>query len=170
MRRKGILHRSLHLIVATAFLFSLIYPSSVSAQTAFNLPPPGTMLSTSAGFIPTLIKGITIHPDNALAFDFIVDTGDSEVVGDDLRLESNKLIKYFLASLTVPEDDLWVNLSPYEKDRIIPDKFGVTEMGRDLLAQDYVLKQLTASLIYPEKDLGKKFWDKVYEKVNQLYG
>ena len=30
-------------------------------------------------------------------------------------------------------------------------------MGRDMLAQDYILKQLTASLIYPEKDLGKDF-------------
>ena len=43
-------------------------------------------------------------------------------------------------------------------------------MGRDLLAQDYILKQLTASLIYPEKDLGKEFWGKVYAKAQQLYG
>ena len=28
--------------------------------------------------------------------------------------------------------------------------FGLTEMGRDLLAEDYMLKQITASLIYPE--------------------
>jgi ABC-type sulfate/molybdate transport systems ATPase subunit len=66
--------------------------------------------------------------------------------------ESSKLIKYFLASLTIPEKDLWVNLShPYEKDRMIARKnLGQTEMGRDMLAQDYILKQLTASLIYPE--------------------
>jgi len=34
-------------------------------------------------------------------------------------------------------------------------------MGRDMLAQDYILKQLTASLIYPEKNLGKAFWDEI---------
>ena len=62
-----------------------------------------------------------------------------------------KLTKYFLASLAIPDDDQWVNLSPYEKDRIIKDDFGKTEMGRDLLAQDYMLKQITASLIYPEE-------------------
>jgi len=39
-----------------------------------------------------------------------------------------------------------------------------------MLAQDYILKQLTASLIYPEKDLGKEFWNKVYTKAQQLYG
>jgi len=70
----------------------------------------------------------------------------------------------------VPEDDLWVNLSPYEKDRIIPQTFGSTEMGRDLLAQDYLLKQLTASLMYPEDQLGKLFWEKVYKKAYQQYG
>ena len=58
-----------------------------------------------------------------------------------------RLVKYFLAALTIPEKDLWVNLSPYEKDRVITDEFGSTEMGRDLLAQDYMLKQLTSSLI-----------------------
>ncbi|MBF0504680.1 MAG: hypothetical protein HQL14_06205, partial [Candidatus Omnitrophica bacterium] len=39
-----------------------------------------------------------------------------------------------------------------------------------MLAQDYLLKQLTASLIYPEKNLGRNFWDKVYAKASQLYG
>ena len=79
-------------------------------------------------------------------------------------------MKYFLTALTIPEDDLWVNLSPYEKGRIIQDNFGQTLMGRDLLAQDYILKQLTASLIYPEKALGKEFWQQVYSKAAKEYG
>lgn len=45
----------------------------------------------------------------------------------------------------------------HEKERVIPNEFGQTEMGRDLLAQDYILKQLMASLTYPESGLGKKF-------------
>ena len=43
-------------------------------------------------------------------------------------------------------------------------------MGRDLLAQDYLLKQLTASLMYPEKELGREFWQRVHKKVYELYG
>jgi len=39
-----------------------------------------------------------------------------------------------------------------------------------MLAQDYILKQLTASLMYPEKELGKKFWDKVYTKAEEQFG
>ncbi|MBF0490440.1 MAG: hypothetical protein HQL15_07435 [Candidatus Omnitrophica bacterium] len=80
------------------------------------------------------------------------------------------MIKYFLASLTIPEKDLWVNLSPYEKDRIVPEFFGQTEMGRDLLAEDYMLKQITASLIYPEDEVGKKFWKRIYEEAAKKYG
>ncbi|MBF0511175.1 MAG: hypothetical protein HQL13_02485 [Candidatus Omnitrophica bacterium] len=89
---------------------------------------------------------------------------------EQLKAESTKLIKYFLASLTIPEKDLWVNLSPYEKDRIIPQSFGLTEMGRDLLAEDYMLKQITASLIYPEDEIGKKFWKRIYKEAAKRYG
>ncbi|MBF0595040.1 MAG: hypothetical protein HQL22_08730 [Candidatus Omnitrophica bacterium] len=81
-----------------------------------------------------------------------------------------RLIKYFLASLTVPEKDLWVNLSPYEQDRIVSNAFGQTEMGRDLLAQDYLLKQITASVIYPESETGKAFWAKVYQASYAKFG
>src|SRR5262249_36750514 len=84
--------------------------------------------------------------------------------------ESTKLIKYFLAALTIPEKDLWVNLSPYEKDRIVPENFGQTEMGRDLLAQDYLLKQITASMIYPEDETGKLFWSRVYAEAAHRFG
>jgi len=60
--------------------------------------------------------------------------------------------------------------SAYEKDRIIPNSFGLTEMGRDLLAEDYMLKQITASLIYPEEAIGKKFWKRIYQVAAQKYG
>ena len=43
-------------------------------------------------------------------------------------------------------------------------------MGRDLLAQDYLLKQsLLQGLIYPEAGLGKEFWDKVYQRAWNEY-
>jgi NAD+ synthase (glutamine-hydrolysing) len=128
------------------------------------------MVSSSIGFTPTIIRGLTLHPDNPLRFDFIIDTGHAGLDGEAFKAESTKLIKYFLASLTVPEDEVWVNLSPEEKDRIIPGSLGETQMGADMLAQDYLLKQLTASLIYPEEDLGHTFWEEVYQRVRQQYG
>jgi len=105
-------------------------------------------------FTPAVIKGINIHPENPLEFDFIVDKGDENLDGELLKKEAKKLVKYFLASLTVPKEEMWVNLSPYEEGRIISEKFGNTAMGRDLLAQDYMLKQLTASMTFPKESIG----------------
>ena len=68
-----------------------------------------------------------IHPENALKFDFIIYKGDKELTASEKKDEYLKLTKYFLASLAIPDDDQWVNLSPYEKDRIIREDFSKTE-------------------------------------------
>jgi hypothetical protein len=163
--------------VLLAFLANTFGPlPSAQAQVSpaiggdFRLPAPGAMVNLSPAFEPALIKGLTVHKDNPFLFDFIVDTGHSGISGDALKKEGDRLIKYFFACLTIPEKDLWVNLSPYEKDRMAPKALGQTALGRDLLAQDYMLKQLTASLIYPERNLGKEFWNRVYTKAQKLYG
>lgn len=158
------------LIIPAQYTYAQSLPSPMSWLTNLNLTTPGQMVKTSALYNPTLIKGLRIYPNNPLRFDFIVETGDEKPVDSFLYEESNRLIKYFLASLTIPEQDMWVNLSPFEQQRIIPEKFGITEMGRDLLAQDYILKQLTASMMYPEESLGEKFWKDVRQKIERKYG
>ncbi|MDO8580134.1 MAG: hypothetical protein Q7S13_01475 [Candidatus Omnitrophota bacterium] len=115
-----------------------------------------------------MITGMTIHPENPLQFDFIVDIGDDHLQGEALKQESQKMINYFMATLTVPEDEMWVNLSPYEQNRIIADGLSKTEMGRDMLVQDYLLKQLTASFLYPEGKIGQEFWQTIYAKAQRL--
>jgi hypothetical protein len=39
-----------------------------------------------------------------------------------------------------------------------------------MLGQDYLLKQFTASLMNPDKELGEKFWKKVKNEVYSKYG
>ena len=179
-RQKGNLgmRKAVSLMSALAFLFGTLAPAlatptqtPLAAETSdFRLPSPGTMVPLSRPFAPPVFKGIKIHADNPFRLDFILDKGDSQSGEGALKDESSRLIKYFLAALTVPENDLWVNLSPYEKDRIIPNSFGLTEMGRDLLAEDYMLKQITASLIYPEGPTGKVFWQRIYTEAAKRFG
>ena len=172
-KQPTLFNKLISIFIAVTFIVSTILPPNVSAQTLptiLNLPIPGTMLNPTAGFTPVLVKGIKINPEDPLNFTFFVSKGDTNVNETQLREESDRLIKYFLATLTTPSNDLWVNLSPHEKDKMIPDSFGMTEMGRDLLAQDYLLKQLTASLMYPEDELGKKFWAKVKKRAAEEYG
>ena len=153
------------------FNISIVGPLPPSyAQSIPSFTVPGQIVAMSPAFIPLLIKGITINPNNPLRFDFIVDRGDSTIDMKEFKEESTKLIKYFLASLTIPEEDIWVNLSPYEENRITTKSLGITEMGKDLLSQDYVLKQVMASLTYPEEGLGKEFWNRVYKKAYEEYG
>jgi len=166
------IRRVISIIILTAFVATSI-KAPVYAQIVDpmpRMPAPGVMVRLSPEFTPAILKGIVIHPENALKFDFIIYKGNTAFNDQQKKAEYTKLIKYFLASLAVPDDNQWVNLSPYEKDRIIKDDFGKTEMGRDLLAQDYLLKQITASLIYPQDKLGQKFWDKVYSQAQKQFG
>lgn len=158
------------LIAATFFLSNLSRPSWAAAQSVLGLPVPGTMVFVSESYVPAVIQGMSIYPDHPLKFDFIFDSGDSGLAGVSLKDEAGKQARYFFAALTVPEGEAWVNLSPYEKEQMIPENFGATEMGRDLLAQDYLLKQLMASLMYPDSKTGGEFWKRVYEKTQEQYG
>ena len=160
--------KPISILIILCFFVTSVYGNYPVYAQDFRLPAPGVRVGLSPQFNPPILKGIKVHPDNPFRFDFILDQGDS--ANGAVRQDASRLVKYFLASLTIPEKDLWVNLSPYEKDRIIPSSFGLTEMGRDLLAEDYMLKQITASLIYPEDTTGKKFWKRIYEEASKKYG
>jgi hypothetical protein len=43
-------------------------------------------------------------------------------------------------------------------------------MGRDLLVQDYFLKQITAKTLNPEGEIGKVFWKRIYARILEKYG
>ncbi len=157
-------------------LISLMFPKPNSDKSAvgiaptaeaaiYGLPKPDSLLSKSRARSYPVLKGIKIDPKDPFKLEFIIDTEDEEEVSQE---EVDKLIKYFLATLTTPEKDLWVNLSPYEQERVISDNLSLTDLGKDMLGQDYVLKQFLSSLTYPESQLGKRYWKKVYEEVYQL--
>jgi len=136
-------------LILANFIFSCLMPPPCFAQSlsAVNLmPSPGSMVALTPAFTPAHLKGMVIHPEDPFKLDFLIFRGDAPLEGDRKKAEYTQLVKYFLASLTVPDRDQWVNLSPYENDRIVPENFGLTAMGRDLLAQDYLLKQISASL------------------------
>lgn len=118
---------------------------------------------------PNLI-GMRLNENNPLLFDFLVDRGEAMPDGEELKTVSEKLIKYFLSAMTIPDRDSWVNLSPYEKERIIPEFLGSTEMGKTMLEQDYLLKQRASALTHPETELGKKFWEAVQKYAFERFG
>ena len=156
--------------LAAAVLWSGIFPTVAAAQAVGALPAPVGPVFLDKTYNPLLMKGIKAYANEPFRFDLLLDKGESGLSGEGLQTEITRLSRFFIASLAVPDQDMWVNLSPYEKDRIIPDAFGTTEMGKVLLEQDYLLKQTAAALTYPETSLGAKFWTEVYRRVNATYG
>lgn len=61
-----------------------------------------------------------------------------------------------------------MNLSAYESNRMIPDVLSETELGRDLLETDCLLKRFTASLLHPENEIGQKYWGAVFDKFGTM--
>ena len=107
------------LTLVTFLISSVVGPVPQARGDDFHLPVPGVMVHLSPPLDPPLLKGIKVHPNNPFRFEFILDKGDAsgavakskstnQFQQEQLKTEATKLIKYFLASLTIPEKDLWV--------------------------------------------------------------
>lgn len=134
------------------------------------LPPIGDMVTRSVSYNPPRFLGLKLDSKNPLCMHFIFDLGDEPEINVILHTEAKKLTEYFLTCLAIPDDDIWVNLSPAENDRVMSKALARTKMGKDLLTQDYVLKQFNASLMYPESNTGRIYWDFIYRKLLKTYG
>jgi hypothetical protein len=150
MQRKII---SLFLLIS--FVLNTLLPYTAQAAV---LPSPTQLVGLSQGYSLPTLRGLKINPKNPLNMEFIIDPGTDGKVDQE---KASLLIKYFLAALTIPQENLWVNLSTYEQNRVIPPSLSQTDLGADMLAQDYILKQVAASITYPESEIGKKYWDKL---------
>ena len=61
-------------------------PAVDGAGTPLILPNPGAMVGLSPPFVPVILRGLKVHPDNPFQFDFIVDTGTTGLdVGNGLK-------------------------------------------------------------------------------------
>ena len=83
---------------------------------------------------------------------------------------SKTLFNYFLIGLSLPNDAFWVNLRPDSPDNIIDDSLARTDMGKIMLETDLQLKKDTAQSTSPNTPEGKAYWDKLYQKAEELYG
>ncbi|MFH0754883.1 MAG: hypothetical protein V2A70_09990 [Candidatus Omnitrophota bacterium] len=158
------IYRKVSWLVLIAFLLASMNPCA-HAQGVMT-----PMAALSAPVELCLLRGMKVNVREPLQFDFLFDEGDKELSADAFKAQSSRLVRYFMASLTIPQQDLWVNLSPYENNRIVQEDLGRTGMGRDLLNQDYILKQVAASLLYPDSATGKAFWAEVYSRAHEKFG
>ena len=160
--RHGIISGKLILtIVIVTFCFSFVLTDILRLRNAnavaleLGLPAPTHMLKISKDMSFSLLKGIKVNPNNPFDLEFIIDSFNDQKFSE---VEAQRLVKYFIAGLAVPADKLWVNLSPYEANRVVSDELMGTDLANDMLCQDYVLKQLASSLTHPDTPTGKTYW------------
>lgn len=147
----------LAVLLCLSFLASDISYAFEAKSVELSLNLPESELFSRSATDSLCLKGLSFDINDPMAFEFFFD-GDK---GKELHSqEAARLIRYFLTALTMPQEKIWVNLSPYESNRIIDDELAKTELGVELLAQDYVLKQTAASLTHPETALGQTYWQR----------
>lgn len=152
------------LIFQTAFCFS-----GEAKANDFKIEPYLTNVVTRKS-PPLFLAGVQVNPLNPWRLSFTLYSDLPQASNIILKQDVEVLVKYFLTCLTLPENELWVNLSPYEKDRVMPPLFAKTLMGKSLLSQDYVLKQVSSVLLDPRRETGKIFWSRVYKESKQQWG
>lgn len=154
--------RKRYIALNCIFIFSLTILSfdllriRDSAASDLGLPEPTQLLSLSQEFSQASLRGIKINLNNPHELEFLFDTNDQTKMSQE---DIQRNVNYFFTGLGVEESDIWVNLSPYEANRILPQSIDDTELGRDLLLQDYLLKQISSSLTHPETGLGEAYWE-----------
>lgn len=166
---KGHIYRNLSILILLVFVASFLFVDMLrvreSIASVMGLPEPTQLLSFSPDKACAVLRGLKVNPDNPLEFDFILEGPGYQ---EDLRDDAKDMINYFLSALTFSKDSLWVNLSPYEEDRVIEDAVARTELGQDMLEQDYILKQLVSSATYPESDIGRDYWQKINSEADKV--
>ncbi len=100
-----------------------------------------------------------------------LDKGDLKNLSpEELENSSKTLFNYFLIGLSLPNDAFWVNLRPDSPDNIIDNSLALTDIGKIMLETDLQLKKDIAQSTSPQTTKGKAYWDKLYQKAEELYG
>lgn len=164
---KSIVFLTAFVLLGSLLLFDFLRIKPLQAS-VLELPSPIELLEISDDISYPVLKAIKLNRNDPTNIDFLIDSYDRDKVN---AQEANRIVNYFLAGLTTKESDLWVNLSPYESDRIMYDGLEKTDFGKELLTQDYILKQFVSSLTYPDSDLGKEYWSqtKTSDNFNKVW-
>lgn len=78
-------------------------------------------------------------------------------------------IDFFFIGLTLPNQKFWVNLNPWEPDRIVDEGLGTTDVGRIMLEADLQMKKDFCKHENPsESKVGESYWDLLDKKRDEL--
>ena len=98
---------------------------------------------------------VGIREDNVSGLHFVFDGSKEVSVSSDklATLLKNGPIKFFLIALSLPNDQMWVNLSPdLDETNILGNQLGKTDLGKKFLFYDLLLKKDAQQLMEELQD------------------
>jgi hypothetical protein len=95
--------------------------------------------------------------------------GESSPGITDLQSGEESSLVHFLVGLSLPNDVFWVNLNPWEPERIIDTHLAYTDAGKIMLEADFQMKKDFCKYENPcESDTGAEYWGLLDKKKNEL--
>ena len=138
-----------------------------------QIPTGEDLLYPSAKAHAVVMRSLTVKP-KADAFPnlmFGFDDVGASIQGRPITPDVQKrLIDHFLTGLIAKNDDIWVNLAPDERNRMLPEYLSGTNLGHVMIETDYMMKRLSASLLHPDCDTGRQFWKEVFRLAVERHG
>ena len=162
-------------VIAFLLCFILSFEQTGFAQVASQLDLSGSINNavnsfSSAFFRPTHLRYISYDKINQ-SFKIILNNGDtSRALGVESAASTRIPLKFFYIGLAIPNQNFWVNLRPDSPDQIIDDYLAKTDVGKILLEADLELKKDLARATFPSSAEGKEYWEKIYNKIEEVYG
>jgi tetratricopeptide (TPR) repeat protein len=144
---------------------------------------PITETDTKDAFLQSSIGGINftsirlnyigVNEDSSgnITFDYLYKAQKAEGTSQGIDLKNSKTIGLtaFKTGLAVPDDKFWVNLAPWEPDRIIDEQLRQSEVGRIMLEADLQMKRDVSNYDNPcASETGKALLDLLEKKREAL--
>lgn len=174
-RKNGLIFKTVGFLIvfilaASSLFYFFIQVDASSCDNIINLPlnrllPQYTINITKNSEHLPIIRGLEFDPNQPSNILFYFDTMNKNSLN---HKDKERLVKYFFGFLTIPGEDLWVNLSNYEKDRVATNSLLSLDIGKDMLLEDYLLKQITSYLTDPNTVYGKKYWQDLQTAIYKI--
>ncbi|MDD5354901.1 MAG: hypothetical protein PHF95_06905, partial [bacterium] len=162
-------------VLTMLIVISFVLEQSSFAQVAGQIDLSGLAVGIARSVMPEKYRPLHLRYmsydslDNSLRL--LLDKGDSkETKAEKIKESTGELMKYFFVGISLPNEDFWVNLRPDSPDEMINSDLARTDVGKVLLEADLQLKKDTANYTSPKSPGGKAYWDKLYQKAEELYG
>lgn len=114
---------------------------------------------------------VNTNRSGGVDFDFILNAGKAEGTNPGIDPINSSLMAAtaFMTGLAVPDNKFWVNLAPWEQDRIIDEQLSQSDVGRIMLEADLQMKRDFSNYGNPcANETGKALWDLLDKKREAL--